>query len=300
MPFSRNGPESTAPAGRTRRGRVISVSKPVVIYSAESRARDVSAVLRDMLSGMGTGRYTAYRLALKDVKGAYAKSVFGLLWDLADPLVFGAIFYVLMLAGIVSPGDLEIPYPLFVTYGMLLYLTITESWLAALRLFQSSRSLMAQVKIPPEALILSVFFRVSFNSSFRILVLIVFSVAMGAFSLPGFAKFLVCYPLLILGGMSLGLILAPFNAVYNDVERAVRLIILPLRFVTPVFFVIASQRLILLNPVAVLITNLRDVATTNEFYSLPALIGWSAALGVLFFAGWLVFHVSVPVLAERA
>lgn len=284
----------------SRTDPIDTVSKPVVIYSAESRARAWSAVLRDMASGMRHGRYTAYRLALKDVKGAYAKSVFGLLWDLADPLMFGAIFYFLMLAGVISPGKLSVPYPLYVTYGMLLYLTITESWLASLRLFQNSRALMAQVKIPPEALILSVFFRAAFNSSFRILVLAVFSITMGAFSPLGFAKFLACYPLLILAGMALGLFLAPFNAVYNDVERVVRLIILPLRFASPVFFAFGSKKLILINPVAVLLTNLRDVATANTFYDFPALCAWSAALAMLFLFGWFIFHLSVPVLAERA
>lgn len=253
-----------------------------------------------MAQGMRHGRYTAYRLALKDVKGDYAKSVFGLLWDLADPLVFGAIFYFLMVAGIIKPGNLSIPYPLFVTYGMLLYLTITEAWLASLRLFQTSRSLLAQVKIPPEALILSVFFRVSFNSLFRILVLVVFSLTMNAFSPLGFLKFLCCYPLLILAGMALGLVLAPFNAVYSDVDRAVRLIILPLRFASPVFFVIGSAKLIAINPIAVLITNLRDVATSGHFYNLATLGGWSIGLGALFLFGWFVFHLSVPVLAERA
>jgi lipopolysaccharide transport system permease protein len=285
-------PETTDP--------IQTVSKPVVIYSAESRARELPAVVRDMVSGLRHGHYTAYRLALKDVKGDYAKSVFGLLWDLADPLVFGAIFYFLMVADIIKPGNLDIPYPLFVTYGMLLYLTFTEAWLSSLRLFQTSRSLLAQVKIPPEALILSVLYRVAFNSSFRVLVMALFSVAMGAFSPLGFAKFVTCYPLLILGGMALGLFLAPFNAVYNDVERIVRLIILPLRFASPVFFVIGSASLIAINPVAVLITNLRDVATTNEFHSLAALAGWSGALGMLLLVGWLVFHLSVPVLAERA
>jgi len=276
------------------------VSKPVVIYTAESRARHFSIVLREMIVGMGHGRYTAYRLALKDVKGAYAKSVFGLLWDLADPLVFGAIFYFLMIAGIIKPGNLDIPYPLFVTYGMLLYLTFTEAWIASLRLFQTSRSLLAQVKIPPEVLILSVFFRVAFNSVFRILVLVVFSLAMGAFSPVGFLKFLGCYPMLILGGMALGLFLAPFNAIYNDVDRVVRLVILPLRFASPVFFVIGSASLIAINPVAVLIMNLRDVATSGHFYDLFALGAWSAGLGVLFLFGWFIFHLSVPVLAERA
>ncbi|MBL7646109.1 MAG: hypothetical protein JNK74_07975 [Candidatus Hydrogenedentes bacterium] len=276
------------------------MSKPVAIYSAESRARESGAIFRAMARGLLDGRYAAFRLALRDVKGGYARTMFGLFWDLADPLVFGAIFYGLMLAGIVSPGKLAIPYPLFVTYGMLLYLTITEGWLAALRLFQSSRVVLAQVKVPPEALILSVAFRVAFNSSFRILVLLVFSIAMGAFSPAGFLKFLACYPLLILAGMALGLGLAPFNAIYNDVERAVRLFILPLRFASPVFFVIASERLARANPIAVLLDNLRGLATANQFTDPGALALWSAAFALMFFCGWYLFHLAVPVLAERA
>lgn len=276
------------------------MSKPIAIYTAESRARESGTVARAMLRGMMDGRYAAFRLALRDVKGGYAKTMFGLFWDLADPLVFGAIFYGLMVAGIVSPGKLAIPYPLFVTYGMLLYLTLTESWLASLRLFQTSRAVLAQVKVPPETLILSVAFRVAFNSLFRIAVLILFSIAMGAFSPLGFLKFLACFPLLILAGMALGLILAPFNAIYNDVDRAVRLIILPLRFASPVFFVIASEKFTRINPVAVLLNNLRDLATANQFSDPAALALWSAAFTVLFFCGWYIFHLAVPVLAERA
>ncbi len=276
------------------------MSKPVAIYTADSRAREGGTVVRAMLRGMLEGRYAAFRMALRDVKGGYAKTMFGLFWDLADPLVFGAIFYGLMVAGIVNPGKLAIPYPLFVTYGMLLYLTLTEAWLASLRLFQSARSLLGQVKVAPEVLILSVAFRVAFNSSFRIVVLIVFSLAMGAFSPMGFVKFLACFPLLIVAGMALGLILAPFNAIYNDVDRAVRLLILPLRFASPVFFVFASEKLTRANPVAVLINNLRDLATANHFSDSGALVLWSAAFALLFLCGWYLFHLAVPVLAERA
>lgn len=298
MRLQRIAPDAHRRESTPDRARI--VSKPVVIYTAESHAREGAAVFRAMARGVIDGRYAAFRLALRDVKGGYAKTMFGLFWDLADPLVFGAIFYGLMVAGIVSPGNLEIPYPLFVTYGMLLYLTITEGWLASMRLFQTSRAVLNQVKVLPEVFILSVAFRVAFNSLFRILVLLVFSLAMGAFSTVGFLKFLACFPLLILAGMALGLILAPFNALYNDVDRAVRLVILPLRFASPVFFVIASEKLTRINPVAVLIDNLRDLATANQFSDPGALALWSAAFAILFLCGWYLFHLAVPVLAERA
>lgn len=276
------------------------MTRPVALYTAESRVRARGAVVAAMFRGLRDGRYAAYRLALKDVRGGYAKTVFGLLWDLADPLVFGAIFYGLMAAGVLSPGDLAMPYPLFVTFGMLLYLTFTQSWLGTMRLFQTHRSILSHVRIAPETLLLSVAFRSAFDSLFRILVLLIFSVLMGHFSPLGFLKFVALFPLVILAGMAPGLILAPFNALLYDVERAVKLIILPLRFASPVFFVIASEGLTRINPVAVLINNLRDLATTNHFSDPAALAGWSVALGLLFLAGWLLFHLAAPVIAERA
>jgi ABC-type polysaccharide/polyol phosphate export permease len=278
------------------------VSKPLFINAATSRARQPGAVFRAMLRGFVTSPYAAYRLTLKDVKGGYARSLFGLLWDLADPLVFGAIFYFLVAGGVLHPGKLEIPYPLFVTYGMLLYQTFTEALLSSMRLFKSSRGLLAHVKIAPETLLLSVFFRCLFNSAFRIVVLLLLTFGLLGVSLDrlaGFGLLLLCWPLLIGAGMAIGVALAPLNAIYADVERATSVLLVPLRFATPVFYSIGSTALILCNPVAVLIVNLRDLGTGQGFYHAPALVLWSAGLGLLFMVATYVFHVAVPVLAER-
>ncbi|MCF6286843.1 MAG: ABC transporter permease [Candidatus Hydrogenedentes bacterium] len=283
------------------------MADPVYINAAESQSRHPLLVGREILHGFATSRYTAYRLALKDIKGAYAKTSLGLLWDIADPLMFGAIFYFLVAAGILHPGDMAIPYALFVTYGMLLYLTFTEALLSALRLFRSSRNLLAHVKIAPEALILSVFFRVLFNSSFRILVMLGLTLFMVGSTESGtagllmdFSLFLLLYPLLILSGMAIGILLAPFNAIYSDVDRITSLIIVPLRFATPVFFNITSAKVLLINPVAVFIVNLRDVATHQGFYYPGVLLFWIGVFTVIFCIGTFLFHLAVPVLSERA
>jgi len=283
------------------------VSEPVYINSAESQSRHPAGVIGAMARGFARSPYTAYRLARKDVKGAYARTSLGLLWDLADPLMFGAIFYFLVVAGILHPGDMAVPYALFVTYGMLLYLTFTESLLAALRIFRTSRGLLAHVKLDPEALILSVFFRMLFNGSFRILVMLAltfFMVPAADLSLlrraSDFLLFLLLCPLPVLAGMAIGLLLAPFNALFKDVERAVSLVILPLRFATPVFYTINSAAFILMNPVAVIIVNLRGVGTHQGFYAPGALALWAAAFALLFCIATFLFRLAVPVVAERA
>ena len=43
-------------------------------------------------------------------------------------------------------------------------------------------------------------------------------------------------PLIILAGMSFGFFLAPFHAIYSDVGRVVRIVLNPLRYLSPVIF----------------------------------------------------------------
>ena len=90
-----------------------------------------------------------------------------------------------------------------------------------------------------------------------------FSLLGASFSLVGFATFLVLFPLLILAGMSLGILLAPFNVIYSDVGRFVGIAIVPLRFLSPVVYAIPPDsqlgRLQILNPLTMLLTSLRSL-----------------------------------------
>lgn len=274
------------------------------IYSAESKTRHLKGVFKAMALGMVNSRYMAYRLFLKDVKAEYAKSAFGLLWDFIDPLVLGCVFYFLKRASVINAGDIAIPYPVFVVYGLLLYQTFVDSVTLPLDVMRRSRVMLTHLNIAPEALVLSVFFRVLFISYFRIIVMLAFSLALQSFSLVGFVKFLLCYPLIVLAGMSIGIFLAPFNAIYKDVGRATRIILFPLRYATPVFYQIPNvapfSLLFILNPVALLLTNLRSLATQGFFMDVPGLVARCCFFAGLFLVGWLVFHLAVPILAERA
>ena len=203
---------------------------PIRVYSAESSAFHVGEVVRSMVSGVLKSRYVAYRLVLKDIKESYSGSVLGFVWDLLDPLILAGIFYYLMQTRLISAEGLGMPASVFVVYGMMLYQTYTESITLSMDLMNRSKNLLNHLNIAPEALVISVAYRVGFNSLFRIGVMLVFSIMAGVFSPIGFLKFIVLFPLMIIWGMAPGLLLAPFNTIYKDVGRIVRLIIVPLRF----------------------------------------------------------------------
>ncbi|MCH7960044.1 MAG: hypothetical protein IID08_07935 [Candidatus Hydrogenedentes bacterium] len=286
---------------------------PTQTYTAESTARRPGEVLRAMLSGVVRSRYMGYRLFLRDLRAEYSRVAFGVFWDFVDPLVLGVIFYFLMQLRVINAGELSMPYALFVIYGLLLYRTFSESVTLSLDVMHRSRTILTQLRLPPEALLLAVLFRVLFNSTFRVAVMLAFSIALystaaaegqSALSLVGFAKFLACYPLLILAGMSIGVFLAPFNVIYGDVGRATRILLFPLRYATPVLYAIPTAYpfnwVNALNPVSAILSGLRSLATSNTISDVGDLFARSGLFAVLFFVGWVLFHISIPVLAERA
>ena len=273
-------------------------------YSASSSAAALPKVLRAMARGMIESPYMAYRLVVKDVKATYSKSAFGMVWDLVDPLVLGIVFYTLRKNNIIDVGELTMPYALYVIYGLLMYATFSESLIASTEMLTRSKGLLSQLKVSPEALILSVLFRVLFNSSFRIVVILGFSLALGAYSMVGFVKFVLLYGTIILAGISIGLALAPFHTIYNDVGRLARIVITPLRYVSPVMWPIPNAGVFavvnLINPITPILNNLRLLATSNEAAELVGFSVRCGIYGVLFLAAWLMFHLAVPVLADRA
>jgi lipopolysaccharide transport system permease protein len=274
------------------------------VYSAESQVRYLRQVLRDMALNLYRSRYLAYRLTVREVKGGYAKSVLGMLWDLLDPLVLGAIFYFLMRENIINTSGMTMPYSVYVVYGLLLYQLFVQAAINSVEVIRQSQAILGHVKLPPEALILSVFYRTLFSAAFFIVVMVFFSLLSGAISPAGFVKFLVGVPFLILAGMTIGIFLAPFNAVYNDVGRALRIVLMPLRYASPVIFYFPPDSMMdylnSFNPMSLILVNLRLLAVSDTMAHVPKLAISCGGLFVLGLAGWLIFHLSIPVLSDRA
>lgn len=276
---------------------------PIRVYTAESQVRNFSSVLREMLKGLRSSHYVAYRLARKEVKESYATSAMGILWDLLDPLILAGIFYYLMHSSIISSDGLGMPPSVFVVYGMMLYVTYCESLVLSVNLMSRSKNLLTHLNLAPEGLIMSVAYRVAFNSLFRIAVMLMFSLFAGVFSPIGFLKFILLFPLIIFWGMVPGIFLAPFNVIYNDVGRVVQLMILPLRFLGPVIYAVPVGLMLdlqVINPVTMILNNLRSVAVNNTFVDLPMTALHLSILIVFGLIGWFIFHIAVPILAERS
>jgi len=277
------------------------------IYSGDSQMKNLRAVLRSMGEGLIGSRYIAYRLCLKDIRAEHSKSVVGLLWDFVDPLIYASIFYVLAVSGRLQPGPMNIPVALFIVTGIMLYQTFTDAVTMPLDIIRRSRNLLTHLKLSPEALMLSVLFRVLFNAGFRVVIILATALVLlkDQFPVIGFIKFLIGFPLIVFAGMAIGILLCPFNTIFNDVGRVTRILLTPLRFATPVMYTLDDKPFAVnyikpFNPLWDILDSLRSIATENVWAYPRGTIVWMCLYLCIFLLGWFIYHLSVPILAERA
>ncbi len=286
---------------------------PRVVYTPQSETYSPKNVIRAMVRGMIQSRYMALRLVVRDIKSDYAKSQFGMVWELIDPLVLGFIFYALKRSRVITPGETGMPYSIFIIYGLLMYATFVESVMRMVTLVRTSKPLLSHLKLPPEALILSVIFRIAFNCFFRLLAMLFFSLllcrsalaeGLSAFSPVGFIKFLLLFPSVILVGAAIGLFFAPLNAIYSDVATAIRIGLGPYRYLSPVLWPLpltgAWAWLHTTSPIAPIFLDLRTLATENAMHYPAEFLARGILFGLLFLFSWFIFHISLTVLSEKA
>jgi len=242
-------------------------------------------------------------MASDEAKSKRLQSFFGWGWDLAEPLTMAVVFIALRNSGIVAVGAIELPYTVFVLFGLLLYQSFADALLTSVGLVRQSSGLLKNPNVEAECLIVTCCARIAIQSVFRIVVMLAVAIGMGAWSAAGILKFVALFPLILLPGVALGLVLAPLNAIYEDVGRATRIAVNLFRFASPVFYVMPTSGplayLQLVNPVGAILSLLRSLATTNTTAEFLVVLIWVSPLVLLAGIGTLFFRLSLPILQER-
>lgn len=246
----------------------------------------------------------SWRLAVRDIKAQYRQSFLGILWAFITPLVNTMVWIFLNATGLVNVPNVNIPYPLYVFIGTTLWSVLIESLMAPLMQTQNAHSIISKINFPKEALIVSGIYKTLFNTGIKML-LILLSLLFFDVHINGNILF---FPLgvfsLILIGTAMGLLLTPVGMLYSDVGRAVPLGMQVLMYLCPVVYAIPETgriaAIINLNPLTPVIASTRNWITGFSVYQ-PEYYFWSMLFFImLFFFGWMLFRVSIPIIVERA
>lgn len=276
---------------------------PVTVYSQESQLRHPTKMIRSMFTDLWLARELAWRLAIRDISAKYRQALLGLAWALILPLINTATWLFLNSSGIVSVTDTQLPYPVYVFTGTMLWQIFVEAFQSPNEQVNAAKGMLAKVKFPIEAIILSGIWQTLFNAAIKLVLLILALLIFGIN--PGWGILLLPVGVfaLILTGITLGLILAPIGALYQDIGKITLVMTQFWMYITPVVFSLPEEGwaaiLFRLNPLTPLILTSRDWLTggTPEY-----LLGFFIVNGVMLiilFIGWILYRISMPILVER-
>ncbi len=278
-------------------------TQKIIVYTPDSHLRNPGLLAREMLEDLLASRGLAWRLFVRNFSAQYRQTILGYLWAFLPPLFSMAIWVFLNSQKVINVRDPGMPYPLFVLVGTVLWQTFVDALNSPLKQVSESKSMLAKINFPREALILAGLLEVLFNFAIRVLLLV------GIFFwyrvTPPSSVLLV--PLgammLVMLGLMVGILMTPLGILYTDISRGIVIFTQFWFFLTPVIYPMPESGfavlLAKLNPVTPVLTTTREWMTTGQASQIGGF--WIVSIMTVFFLlfGWLVYRVAMPHLIAR-
>lgn len=274
-----------------------------IIYSSASSLREPRRFFAEAFSDLRRAWEPAKHLFLKNLRSQHRQSFLGYAWLLLPPLASAVVWTGLNYSGIISVGETKIPYPLFVLIGTMFWFAFVDSLKCPLMDLKNSRDILGKIRMPHEAVILAGLGTVCFNFMIRAS-LVAFAFIFYA-RMPGWTVLLT--PLALLSvvslGLAVGLLLAPVGLLYDDVNRALDVILGFGFLITPVVYPIPKMWPASLisewNPLVPLLSAARHWIQGYELLPQSAFFTVTFASFLLLGTGWIFYRVAKPHIIAR-
>jgi lipopolysaccharide transport system permease protein len=276
---------------------------PITVYSPESDIVKPKVLFRNMFRDLKAARGLAFQLTKRDISAQYRQSYLGYFWAFITPLMNSLTWIFMQFAGIVKLADTGIPYPVYVFSGTILWQIFTESISSPIQQINSSKSLLAKLNFPREALLMSGIYKVLFNSAVKLVILFPVLFLFGI--VPDWKVIFFPFAVLsmIMVGLTIGLFLAPIGALYKDIGRLIPMATQLLMYLSPVVYAIPKEgmlaKLFHMNFITPLLMTARSLLTAGPLDWLPYFAWVNVGTIVLLLISWIVFRITMPVLIER-
>jgi len=234
----------------------------------------------------------------------FRRSFLGLGWLFIVPLIAVAVWILMNGAGVIDPGDTDVPYPAYVLLSTSIWGFFAEAYRRCGRLLESYGRLLLSTPFPIETLLAQAvivhLIHFVIPLVLNLIVLLIFGVR---FSPAALLFPFALLPLLLLGA-GLGLLIAPFRLIATDISRISDEGMRLLMYLTPIVYaprvdISFLAGIINLNPLTYLVGFPRSLLTSGQFYE-PLLFTLCAVASMVFFLACLwLFRTSEARVRER-
>ena len=275
----------------------------ITTYTPDSLLSNPLRMWREMLTDLAASRELAWRLMVRDLSAQYRQTFLGFLWAIIMPLTNTLVWIFLSRSGVVNVSDTPLPYPVYVFTGTMLWAILMDSLNAPLKIAIASKSMLARINFPREALVLAGIYQIIVNALIKVTLVLIALLTMGIYPDWGALFFPIGLLSLILVGTVIGLMITPIGLLYTDVGKGIPVLMQFLMYLTPVVFAMPKEglaaTLFQVNPLTPLILTARDWLTgfTPEHLAYFVVVNVGAIVLLLIF--WIVFRLSMPILIER-
>lgn len=245
----------------------------------------------------------SWRLFQRTIGAKYRKSFLGYFWMIFPALLITGGVSMASRAGIINPGQIDLPYPLYVLMGTLVWQVFAEGVEIPYQAFEGARSYLTRVNFPRTAIVLAQSYESLITTLVRVIVVLIMIAAFDKLTVVSTALIIGGFFLTAFLGIGIGATLAPFMLLFSDLHHTVKLVLSYGLFLTPALYSPKAGELIStivnVNPVSPLMHGVRDAAAFGTLGSPISFWVVGVAALVLVLAGLALLRMSSPILIER-
>ena len=232
--------------------------------------------------------YTVYA-AKTDLKAEVANSYLNRLWWLLEPF-FSMMVYVIVFGHVM--GQSVENYATFTFSSLLMFNYFSKTINYSVKLVRNNRDIITKVYVPKFIILISDMILNMFKLAFSMVVLvpmiIIFRVPIGINLLYVVPTYLT----LVLLSFGVGMILLHFGVYVDDLAYAIGILMNMLMFMSGIFYDVLTTLptplntiMMCCNPLAMLVSSMRDALLYNRISNVPILLGWMMISVILCFVG---------------
>jgi ABC-2 type transport system permease protein len=248
-------------------------------------------------------------ISVQEFRLQYRTSALGYLWTLLRPLaLFGVLYFVF--AQIIRYGGGIDNFPLQLLLGIMLYQFFADATGTAMGAMVRGEALIRKMHFPRMVIPLSVVISVGMTALLNLFVTLVFVLAFGGGWHTTWLLLPIAIGALTVFTTGVALLLCTAYVSFRDVGQIWIVLLRALFYVTPILYPLSQapaqfHGVLVLNPLAPIITEAKNWVITPDAPSVIATVGWPAfaasvalGAGICVFGLWL-FVRQAPRVAER-
>ncbi len=279
-------------------------SKTVRTYEASGEILTPLASLQLAYRELFWSRHVIWHLFVRDFVAGFRQKLLGYFWVVLTPLIGIASFVFMQSTGILNPGNMGIPYPVYVYIGTTIWGLLMSSMAVVSVGLINNADLVMRTNIPTISLAVTGLANIFYNLLVNLVVLLFLLLFFKLIPSP----WVILYPLAVLPiivlGMGIGLFLAVVGSVARDVTGIFTTVFTLAMYITPVVYTAEFEHpflrsVVQWNPLTYLINTPREIIVSGDIsapfgYSLATMVAF-----ILLFLGVHAFYLIKDKVAER-